>query len=46
MYASFKQLRAFNRTVTKERVKADIGIMNSGGVRASIEEGKVTYKLY
>ncbi|WGE76098.1 bifunctional UDP-sugar hydrolase/5'-nucleotidase UshA [Actinobacillus equuli] len=28
----------------KERVKADIGIMNSGGVRASIEEGKVTYK--
>ncbi|WP_026313260.1 bifunctional UDP-sugar hydrolase/5'-nucleotidase UshA [Actinobacillus capsulatus] len=28
----------------KERVKADIGIVNSGGVRASIEEGKVTYK--
>ena len=28
----------------KERVKADIGIMNSGGIRASIEEGKVTYK--
>lgn len=28
----------------KERVKADIGIMNSGGIRTSIEEGKVTYK--
>ncbi|QLB40615.1 bifunctional UDP-sugar hydrolase/5'-nucleotidase UshA [Mannheimia pernigra] len=27
-----------------ERVKADIGIMNSGGIRTSIEEGKVTYK--
>ncbi|TNG94373.1 bifunctional UDP-sugar hydrolase/5'-nucleotidase [Pasteurellaceae bacterium USgator11] len=28
----------------KERAKADIGIMNSGGIRASIEPGKVTYK--
>ncbi|WP_150538780.1 bifunctional UDP-sugar hydrolase/5'-nucleotidase UshA [Actinobacillus vicugnae] len=28
----------------KERVKADIGIMNSGGIRSSIEEGNVTYK--
>lgn len=27
-----------------ERVKADIGIMNSGGIRSSIEEGKTTYK--
>ncbi|MFZ7158458.1 bifunctional UDP-sugar hydrolase/5'-nucleotidase UshA [Avibacterium gallinarum] len=27
-----------------ERVKADIGIMNSGGIRASIEGGDVTYK--
>ncbi|QHB17720.1 bifunctional UDP-sugar hydrolase/5'-nucleotidase UshA [Mannheimia pernigra] len=27
-----------------ERVKADIGIMNSGGIRTSLEEGKVTYK--
>lgn len=27
-----------------ERVKADIGVMNSGGIRASIEEGEVTYK--
>ncbi|HGO5854770.1 TPA: bifunctional UDP-sugar hydrolase/5'-nucleotidase UshA [Mannheimia haemolytica] len=27
-----------------ERVKADIGIMNSGGIRTSIEEGVVTYK--
>ncbi|MDH2997886.1 bifunctional UDP-sugar hydrolase/5'-nucleotidase [Pasteurellaceae bacterium LFhippo2] len=27
-----------------ERVKADIGIMNSGGIRASINEGEVTYK--
>ncbi|MCK3656912.1 bifunctional UDP-sugar hydrolase/5'-nucleotidase [Pasteurellaceae bacterium Macca] len=27
-----------------ERVKADIGIVNSGGVRASIDEGDVTYK--
>ncbi|VTU08467.1 bifunctional UDP-sugar hydrolase/5'-nucleotidase periplasmic [Actinobacillus indolicus] len=27
-----------------ERVKADIGIMNSGGIRASINEGDVTYK--
>ncbi|MFC0308845.1 bifunctional UDP-sugar hydrolase/5'-nucleotidase UshA [Gallibacterium trehalosifermentans] len=27
-----------------ERVKADIGIMNSGGIRTSIEAGKVTYK--
>ena len=27
-----------------ERVKADLAIMNSGGIRASIEEGKVTYK--
>ncbi|MGR6980596.1 bifunctional UDP-sugar hydrolase/5'-nucleotidase UshA [Testudinibacter sp. P27/CKL/0425] len=28
----------------KERAKADVGIMNSGGIRASIEPGKVTYK--
>ncbi|KGQ70075.1 5'-nucleotidase [Chelonobacter oris] len=28
----------------KERAKADVGIMNSGGIRASIEAGKVTYK--
>lgn len=28
----------------KDRVKADIGIMNSGGIRTSIEEGVVTYK--
>lgn len=27
-----------------ERVKADIGIMNSGGIRTSINEGNVTYK--
>lgn len=27
-----------------ERVKADVGIMNSGGIRASINEGDVTYK--
>ncbi|HGO5856901.1 TPA: bifunctional UDP-sugar hydrolase/5'-nucleotidase UshA [Mannheimia haemolytica] len=27
-----------------ERVKADIGIMNSGGIRTSLEEGVVTYK--
>lgn len=27
-----------------ERVKADIGIMNSGGIRTSINEGDVTYK--
>ena len=27
-----------------ERVKADIGIMNSGGVRASLPEGDVSYK--
>lgn len=27
-----------------ERAKADIGIMNSGGIRASIEAGEVTYK--
>ncbi|MDA3978048.1 bifunctional UDP-sugar hydrolase/5'-nucleotidase UshA [Gallibacterium sp. AGMB14963] len=27
-----------------ERAKADIGIMNSGGIRASIEAGDVTYK--
>lgn len=27
-----------------ERVKADVGIMNSGGIRASISEGEVTYK--
>lgn len=27
-----------------ERVKADVGIMNSGGIRTSIEEGVVTYK--
>lgn len=28
----------------KERVKADIGIMNSGGIRASINEGDATYR--
>lgn len=28
----------------REKVKADAGIMNSGGVRDSIQEGKVTYK--
>lgn len=27
-----------------ERVKADIGIMNGGGIRASLPEGEVTYK--
>ncbi|SUB23032.1 bifunctional UDP-sugar hydrolase/5'-nucleotidase UshA [Avibacterium avium] len=27
-----------------ERAKADVGIMNSGGIRASIEAGDVTYK--
>ncbi|WP_373778370.1 bifunctional UDP-sugar hydrolase/5'-nucleotidase UshA [Glaesserella sp.] len=27
-----------------ERVKADVGIMNSGGIRASINEGPTTYK--
>lgn len=27
-----------------ERVKADVGIMNSGGIRTSILEGDVTYK--
>lgn len=27
-----------------ERVKADVGIMNSGGIRASIDAGDVTYK--
>ncbi len=27
-----------------ERVKADIGIMNSGGIRTSLEEGVITYK--
>lgn len=27
-----------------ERVKADVGIMNSGGIRTSIEAGDVTYK--
>ncbi|MEL0629630.1 bifunctional UDP-sugar hydrolase/5'-nucleotidase UshA [Psychromonas aquatilis] len=28
----------------KERTKADFGVMNSGGVRDSIQAGKVTYK--
>ncbi len=28
----------------RNRVKADIGIMNSGGIRASLPEGDVTYK--
>ncbi|AMG31270.1 bifunctional UDP-sugar hydrolase/5'-nucleotidase [Grimontia hollisae] len=28
----------------KERAKADFAVMNSGGVRASIEQGDVTYK--
>ncbi|EOD77225.1 UDP-sugar hydrolase [Grimontia indica] len=28
----------------KDRAKADFSVMNSGGVRASIEEGDVTYK--
>ncbi|MDD6910197.1 bifunctional UDP-sugar hydrolase/5'-nucleotidase UshA [Actinobacillus minor] len=27
-----------------ERVKADIGIMNGGGIRASLPEGEITYK--
>lgn len=31
-------------TAQKERAKADFGIMNSGGVRDSIEAGDVTYK--
>ncbi|WP_032091887.1 bifunctional UDP-sugar hydrolase/5'-nucleotidase UshA [Necropsobacter rosorum] len=28
----------------RERVKADVGIMNSGGIRDSIQEGDITYK--
>ncbi|HBO38086.1 MAG TPA: bifunctional UDP-sugar hydrolase/5'-nucleotidase, partial [Pasteurellaceae bacterium] len=28
----------------RERAKADVGIMNSGGIRDSIAEGEVTYK--
>jgi len=31
-------------TAHMERAKADFGIMNSGGVRASIEAGVITYK--
>ncbi|WP_017221115.1 bifunctional UDP-sugar hydrolase/5'-nucleotidase UshA [Moritella dasanensis] len=31
-------------TAHMERAKADFGIMNSGGVRASIEAGDITYK--
>lgn len=31
-------------TAQKERAKADFGIMNSGGVRDSIEAGDITYK--
>ncbi|NOH98768.1 bifunctional UDP-sugar hydrolase/5'-nucleotidase UshA [Vibrio sp. 99-70-13A1] len=31
-------------TAHKERAKADFGVMNSGGVRDSIEGGEVTYK--
>ncbi|MDO6686122.1 MULTISPECIES: bifunctional UDP-sugar hydrolase/5'-nucleotidase UshA [unclassified Agarivorans] len=31
-------------TAHKERVNADFAVMNSGGVRASIEEGEVSYK--
>ena len=31
-------------TAHMERAKADFAVMNSGGVRASIEEGDVTYK--
>lgn len=31
-------------TAHMERAKADFGVMNSGGVRASIEAGDVTYK--
>lgn len=27
-----------------ERVKADVGIMNSGGIRTDINEGETTYK--
>ncbi|WP_373766469.1 bifunctional UDP-sugar hydrolase/5'-nucleotidase UshA [Glaesserella sp.] len=27
-----------------ERVKADVGVMNSGGIRASLNEGATTYK--
>ena len=28
----------------RQKAKADIGIMNSGGIRDSIQEGDVTYK--
>ncbi|SQD80187.1 bifunctional UDP-sugar hydrolase/5'-nucleotidase UshA [Moritella yayanosii] len=31
-------------TAHMQRAKADFGVMNSGGVRASIEEGVITYK--
>lgn len=31
-------------TAHMERTNADFGVMNSGGVRASLEEGAVTYK--
>ncbi|MBR0573627.1 MULTISPECIES: bifunctional UDP-sugar hydrolase/5'-nucleotidase UshA [Pasteurellaceae] len=31
-------------TAQKEKVQADVGIMNSGGVRDSIEAGDITYK--
>ncbi|WP_375753128.1 bifunctional UDP-sugar hydrolase/5'-nucleotidase UshA [Vibrio sp. HN007] len=31
-------------TAQMERAKADFGVMNSGGVRASIDEGDITYK--
>ncbi|UGA54103.1 bifunctional UDP-sugar hydrolase/5'-nucleotidase UshA [Vibrio sp. VB16] len=31
-------------TAHMERAKADFGVMNSGGVRASIEAGDITYK--
>ncbi|MDG3087434.1 bifunctional UDP-sugar hydrolase/5'-nucleotidase UshA [Vibrio hannami] len=31
-------------TAQMERAKADFGVMNSGGVRASMDEGDITYK--
>jgi len=31
-------------TAQTTKVNADVGVMNSGGVRASIEEGNITYK--
>lgn len=42
----FKQTNLGNliATAQAEKVNADFGIMNSGGVRDSIQEGKVSYK--